>query len=549
MLYLERLYRYCGDSKKVLWLSAILGCLFMLTYALFCFDMYDDVANCYAPMVRDIGNGKFHQAFKEYWMIAPLLQTFAGILCYLGIEPYTATIIISGIFYILTIFPLYSLLRRFTTDNYAAWGVFAYIIAPKIIRFSGTGILNSGRNLFAVWATYLLLSFFDDYKFKKLIWLGVSLAGLALIRGEGIGFIPLFGLMFVGLFFFKHKAHISFSQLVKLVEYGAIVGIVILAIISPRLIQMYQDNGYPVIDRRQSHYLYFLLGKPPKVIKAKSSIKPIATTSEQLKPSKMGQRVEPPILNKKAQNVLSDHQNNNQIIADTKSSKPSRLQHLQRFITNVSRGSYEFYLFFALIGLILIIKRRQWNYEYYILLTVAVFNGLMFYDISIAYRYFTLNLLLFMPFTLVGIIALTTVIKQKLPAKIQPNIILIIIACLITLIQIHNGMVKVIKSRNYYYFKQTGEWLKSVKPENRRLSILSIQPQYAFWADAQRQELDLRKKTSISQISNYNFDYIVLGNKRQWLIEKLTKEGYQKVLHPYENKVTIFAPINSTVKK
>lgn len=56
MSWFERLYRYCDDSKKVLGFTFALGTLFVLLHAFFCINIYDDVANYYVPMARDIGN-------------------------------------------------------------------------------------------------------------------------------------------------------------------------------------------------------------------------------------------------------------------------------------------------------------------------------------------------------------------------------------------------------------------------------------------------------------------------------------------------------------
>lgn len=549
MIYLKHLYSYCNDHRNILWFSVLLGTTFVLLHAFFCIDMYDDVAKCYLPMARDIGRSQFYRAFTDYQGLAPLLQTLAGGLCYIGCAPYSAVIIISGLFYILTIFPLYLLLKRFTGNTNAAWGSFAYIIAPKMIRFGCTGILNSGRNLFIIWAIYLLLSFFDKFKLSKLVLLGISLAGLALIRGEGVGFLPLFGLMFIILFFLKQKAAFSIKHILRLAGYGLIVGIVTLTIISPRLLQMYRDTGYPVIDARQKGYISFIFDKPAKVEnKVAPTILDNAAADQQAissPPSNLesnaGDDVQTTIEQKDGSQSISPP------LKDKQLSRP------RKFIKDFTRGSYELYLIFAIIGLVIVIYRRKWNYEYYFLFAIMLLNIVIFYKISLAYRYFTLNILLFMPFTLVGVDAVRSLILKKRFAKLDPTIIFAVIVGIILLAQIHNGMSKLIKVKKFYFIKPTGEWLKERTPIDRKLILLGPQPQYAAWADAERCSLDLREVSSLSQIDNYKFDYIVIGNKRKWLIEALHKRGYQTVKHPHENKVTIFNPrisqSNTNLKK
>ncbi len=517
--WLEYIYRYCADSKKVLWTAITLSIIFMSIYVAFCLNLYDDVARCYGPMVQDIGNARWHQAFTGYDMIAPLVQTLAGVLCYCGVKAYTALIIISALFYIITIFPLYGLLRRFISDNYAAWGCFAYIVAPKIIRFSGTGLLNSARNFFIIWALYALLKFFDHYKKGQLIWLGVALGGLALARGEGVGFIPLFGLFFIIIFYLKQRHKSSHLLLLKLIGYIMLLATVFLSIISPRLIQMYRDTGYPVIDKRQAHYLYFLFGQPDEKLKKESLNRPTVTEVISGQPAPLP-RVKQPVR-----------------------AKAHRTAYWLEFLGDISRGSYELYLILAIVGIVVIVKTHQWRAEYYLLLAVAFFNALIFYNVVIAYRYFTINLLLFMPFTVLGVVFLVEQIKKYLPNRLQPRLILLLALLAITSGQVINGMAMVKRDHRCWFFKPVGEWLRSQAPK-QRLVIISDQPQFAFWADAIRPNINLDKAENIARLQKLQFDYLVITNRHhEALLKTLDKLGYHKVKHPYQAVATIYRGI------
>ncbi|MDD2479353.1 MAG: glycosyltransferase family 39 protein [Victivallaceae bacterium] len=150
MSFKKRINKFIYNPQKIIWLSLSLSTIFVTVYCLWRLDMYRDVANCYAHMTREFGRGNWDEAFASN--LPPMNIVLAGLLAMIGVEAYTATMMISGIFYILTIFPLYALLKRFFKPHEAAWGVLFFVLAPKIIRFSGTGLLESGRNFFLVLA-------------------------------------------------------------------------------------------------------------------------------------------------------------------------------------------------------------------------------------------------------------------------------------------------------------------------------------------------------------------------------------------------------------
>ena len=106
-------------------------------------DMYRDVAGVYAYYTREIGTGNWSAGWVGR---VPMLHILlSGILALTGFEAYTATIMISSAFYILTLFPLRRLLERYLSPQQAAWGCLLFIFAPKVIRFSISGVLVSSQ--------------------------------------------------------------------------------------------------------------------------------------------------------------------------------------------------------------------------------------------------------------------------------------------------------------------------------------------------------------------------------------------------------------------
>ena len=75
--------------------------------------------------------------------------------------------LVSGFFFVATLWPLRSLLRGFLGDRAAVWGCLLYVLTPKLIRFAGSGLLESGRNFFFTAALALLFSYLRAPSLKK----------------------------------------------------------------------------------------------------------------------------------------------------------------------------------------------------------------------------------------------------------------------------------------------------------------------------------------------------------------------------------------------
>ncbi|MBN2641260.1 MAG: glycosyltransferase family 39 protein [Victivallales bacterium] len=504
-----RVNLFFSDSRKLLYLSLGMAAFFVLLHLLFCIDIYDDVASCYAWDAREVGRGEWAKGFNPG--LPPLMTYSAGLLCALGMEAFTATIMISGLLYILTAFPIYFLIRDLLGEKYAGWGAFAFVMAPKIIRFSCSGMPNAGRNFFMIMALYLLFSFFKKRTPLKLVFLGASIAGLALSRGEGIVFLPVFALVFVIVYLVLRDGNtLNFKYILRMLLQGLIVIAAFLTIASPRMIQMYRHTGIPVLDSRQAGRINELrasLGLLEKVPDGN------AVQSAEEKQS------EPVYLNKKQ---------------------------FKRFINTFSRGSYELYLIFAAIGAIVLIYRREWRYEYYVLLAFALINALIFYFVVVSYRYFLVNVLLFMPFTLKGFELVWLLLNHKMIAAYKGTkyIFPALIAGL-ALGHTWNGVAKLTDTEDFYYEKAVSEWLaeQGARSGISKLKIMSVQPQYPFWADAEHVKFYENREKCIKELDGYGYDYIVLETKHEDKIDAIRQHpGLEEVSQQWSNDVLVFRP-------
>jgi hypothetical protein len=519
--FMEQLFPKSKLSKQIFWGGIVLAVIFVVLHMVFCIDVYDDIAKCYGPEARAFGRGDWANAFED--RIPPLMPSLAGCLCYVGMHPFSALIFFSGLFYIIATFPLFALLKQFIKrEELAAWGCLMYLLAPKIIRFSCTGLLNSGKIFFLLWSIWLVLSFFHKKSWFKIILLGIALAGLSLIRGEGLVYMPLI-LGWVAILLWRENSYkISAKLLIDCCRYILVAFVVMLGFISPQLYRMYRNTGYPVTDSRQV-----------KTIKS---------------------------MFKKG----STHRT-----WDTTRTKKSRseliVSKLGRLATAFVRGSYSIYLALAIIGLVVIIRRKEFIFEYWLLFSVIIFNTALFASVVIAYRYFTINLLLLMPLTVTGLKFIWDLAGKAIPRPASadssrlangiewvnrhnlPRIILVTGLVVLGIVQIQNGLRK-LSSTKYAYEKGVGLWVQQQYAalgevaEKHRMSIASDKPQYAFWGDADILWLDLKKTPDKDFLPVLQqADFAIARNGKKKVIDVVEKSGlFIEVDHPYEGSVRVF---------
>ena len=373
----SRLYKYVvsffSDSKKVLWLAFIIGVICSVISIIFTTSIYRDSVE-YAALVNGFNLGDWDRAFREW--LPPLYPFLCGLLCKTGLSVYYSMMIVACILWVSTIFSLYGTLCFFTEKKYAAWGALLYMIAPKVLRFGLTSLLESGKLFFLTLAIYLTFSFCRQRRLLKLVYLGVALACLSMYRSEGIIYFPL---IFAGLFMLMLKENnysLSFQFIKKIILYALIAASMLLVTLSPRFYQIYKQTGFPALDARGAYAVETLINKF-------------------LEPA---DRFE--ILNGNNPDDPQDPTSGNFNFSWLLTSK-----HLNNFVTSFSRGSYELYLLISVIGLVFILKRREWTINYTFLLWLILTNALFFYIFTaVAIRYFLINIIFLMPFTVVGFI-------------------------------------------------------------------------------------------------------------------------------------------------
>ena len=396
----KKLADFAGNDKKVFRFALLAGILLSLTSVFFMHDIYRDVANVYAYHAREIGSGNF----KAGWVgRVPMLNILlSGLLAKIsGLEAYRACIVISSLFYILTLFPLRRLLERYVSAVWSAWGCVLFVFAPKVIRFSVSGLLESGRYFFLTMAVLYYFRLSDGkFRWRDVVILGVSLAGLSVSRGEAM---PIALLMLAGFPVFlllKQWKKLPQGALPKYLAGWILAGVIFLIGLFPFCYGNWKFRQAFVPDLR------ILELAPVKTNAVKFAANPI----------------EQPV--------------------------PEKITPSKRFIIcagNTLRGAYEPYFFLAVLGMGLLLYRKKWNWDFTLLLGLFAVHFVIYYKISAAYRYSIYLIPLFMPFTLTGIEAVASGIRSRLTgwsaAKLtQINILAGTGIAAVLLLQAINGM-------------------------------------------------------------------------------------------------------------
>ncbi|MCP4101416.1 MAG: hypothetical protein GY750_08330, partial [Lentisphaerae bacterium] len=375
-------------SKFIYSFSFVIAFLVSLLHILFCTDIYNDVAYAYLPMVQNFVAGNWKAAFTGLPILVP---TMAGFIAKTGINEFTSMMIVSCVFYLATIPVVYHFVKYFFPEGgYAAWGALLYAIAPKIIRFSCTGLLNSSRNFFLLLSIYLIFSYSRDSKFIKLVYLGLSMAGLSLARGEGGLAVPIIIAGLAVLIFAAKWSKLNIKISAKILITCLVPICVFVIALTPRVLQTYINFGVPFIDARQmvffEKYTEFRLN---------------CSWQEVVNP-----KLFPRISYKR---YIPDRKQQAPIIS---------MKRINKFLSCFIRGAYELYFIFAALGAFFwFYKRKGYIIEHCIIAFIILIFCIVYYCIVSSYRYFTFILPLLMPFTLIGarevILLISKYVKEK----------------------------------------------------------------------------------------------------------------------------------------
>jgi len=406
------------ETRVLLGLSLAAGVILSLLHVVFSVDMYRDSANVYAMMARSLSAGDWTTAFHPGIPCLNVLLSRPFTLC--GMRPERALSLVSGLFYVGTVPFLFLLLKQFLPERLSAVGALLFVCAPKIIRFSCSSIIDSGKIFFLVAGLFLLHKLIrEEFRSPRTgIAFGLALGGLSLARSEGIGTAGLLALAASVYFAMQWLRTRKLPSLLPAAGAAVFLGLCLLF----RVVLMRAVTGEFVFDRRIEGGLERMWNGLTSSVSALFSAPAASSTAAPGVPAVPM----PPAV--------------------------PRVSWME-LVSQSIRGGYEFYLVFAAAGLILLILANRWknceclfpgkkfpfdlkwNGFFYVLLFVVLGNALIFKASDIAaYRYFLLDIPVLMVFTVTGFAWL-----WSWGEKFVPRRVLCCAAACVLLLQVFNG--------------------------------------------------------------------------------------------------------------
>lgn len=324
-----------------------------------------DMVGYYEPMARAFAASDWDNAFVTG---VPVLQpVLAGVLCRLFPASASAALMFLGCaFFVLTVFPLYGICRRYFSGAWAGIGCCLFVLAPVVSKTSCVGILDAGKVFFLTACLCCVLRIMDRVFLRDYLLLAVSGAGLILIRGEGVLLFALLAAM-VGV----HALCTVDGRRGLRLLFCACCAVAVLALIAPRGVQMYRCTGVFAVEGRQVRMFHTVLGGPE---------------------------------GKGARNreMRRERPDNTYYAVMEKEPDVFRFS-VTDLLRDFSRGAFEVYLPFSLIGVFLVVRRRILLRQTVVLLSTVAATVVIFASICMAHRYFVSNVVCFMPFTLTAL--------------------------------------------------------------------------------------------------------------------------------------------------
>ncbi len=429
------LTEFAGTPRRVFQSAVITAVFASLCYYGFMFDLYRDLSGCYAWCVRELAAGNWQDGVATRVPMLNVLLAFP--LAAAGMEAVAACIAVSSAFYIGTLFMLRPFFERYLSPTLAAWGCLLYAAAPKVIRFSCSGLIDSSRIFFLVFALLYFFRSAEKGGWKNFLLWGVALGGLAVSRGEGLAVaiaLPA-ALPFFAALVNRSRRREWFSRPGRKLGWFALAMIAALVVTAPFCMLNYSRSGYYTPDMRAIEFL-----RPPASSSAPASAPAVA--------KKVG--------SKDIGGVLGD----------------------------AVRGAYEPYAVLALLGAVLILRRRRWRWDYTLMAAIVVGHIVLYCRVVSAYRYYIFIIPLWMMFTMT---ALEWIFgwREKLPPAVR---VMIYAGCAVALLfQLENGLSRAF-SRKDRPLRQTAAWVEDYAARNiatRRLRMLAPEsPEIAYWSKA-----------------------------------------------------------------
>lgn len=305
-----------------------------------------DVASRYAPMADAFVRGDWKYAFHP--KVPGLVTTLAGIVVWLtNCGGFTACKIVSCLFFALTVYPLYGIMKLTFDRKIAFVAVVMTVFCSHLMRLAYSGLRDTAKGFAFILAVYgLILLYRNRNHFAGYLTCAVGAGMLLLTKGDCALYAVL--LVLAGMLFelyFNSKWHFPFRSFCGCV--------LILLITLPTLYYNYQKVGYPVPEVR----IGIVMSKIVPFIKNENA--EVQLPSEKNKNSEI----------KKVEGVPQKHK---KVVV-----KRYLSGSFSKFFHGLVKGFYPYFFVFALPVIFFRIRRKKWKPEETIILSALMGHALL----------------------------------------------------------------------------------------------------------------------------------------------------------------------------
>jgi hypothetical protein len=357
-----------------------------------------------------------------------------------------------------------------------------YAIAPRLVRYSGAGLLESAKVFFLLWGVVLTLEQVERRRPITAVWVGVCAAGLCLARGEGVFLLPLFVAYLLLLPAWQcwrdagepgARLRRLMSEALVSVRLLGLSGMVCLLLCVPQLLYIRAVTGYAALDSRQAAV--------------------VQRTLVQLRLTEAGD----------AESAAAKYMESTRQGQPRRDARAEDTVTLGRNLREAVKGLDLFILGLALVGLGPRLYRRQAGVDDLVAAGVILYNTALFAGVGYITKRYTMPT---MPFLLGWSAAGVSILRQRLflrlPASAFRNTVAVVVG-----VSLWHGLSSV---RARWGARQPdpacefGRWLAprraaltKAQPvrlvsdaggldyhDGRQPIVAATYPQYAFWAAA-----------------------------------------------------------------
>lgn len=358
---MKNLQKKCLSRDPIVMGSLFAASLCVLLNLLFNQHLGNDTAAYYSRMAQAFIESDYSRAF--FHGMPPLTPFFAGVIGKLGFTGWGAMKLVSGVFFVLAAYWTFRLGRLFYAYEVARWFPVLFVGCSKLLRYGMAGQLEAAKMFFLFLSFEQAIIYARNRRLRNLLVTAISGALLALSRNECIGYLPALVLILaVAEWIFPHVKDLTWrARMSRFVWRSFLCCLIMLLIWSPWLLYQKSATGYPLLSSKHIPILARFV--PFHELRNSAYLKELHECNQK------GLEI-------RGEDPFATHTS---LIEAFRNPVPTTVPFK---LINSVKGIYLRYFIFAIVGCVILVKRRQWRREDGVILTIIAYHYLMLWSLT-----------------------------------------------------------------------------------------------------------------------------------------------------------------------